>query len=197
MLELPDRNRDQCSTMLMFDDANVMVEQRLSQHRGRGGLRCGNLCIARLVANLEEFLRLRGMLREVIKLLVVELRHDLDFARIGMTTQASQESLVDHRWHIAARFAVECFAQHARRLDVLHAVEEDERLQRRIGSFPFGDADRAARRIERHQRRRRTGATPIRVQAAPIDAIAAARIRRLERFAHLVGIHGRTANLEA
>ena len=103
------------------------------------------------------------MLTEVVELLAVELRHDFDFTRIGTTAQATQKALLDHCLQIAASITVEMFAEHPRGFHILHAIQQNQRLQRRIGPFPFGGADRPSGGIEGDQRRRRPRATPIRV----------------------------------
>ena len=66
-------------------------------------------------------------------------------------------------------------------------------MQWRVRALALRGADGAARGVEGQQRRRRAGAPPVRVEAAAIHAVAAGRVRGLERLAHLVGVHRRAA----
>ena len=71
------------------------------------------------------------------------------------------------------RFAERPLGQHARRLDVLRLVQQQERLERRVGAFAADLARLARGGVERGHLGRRRGPLPERVEAAAVDLLDA------------------------
>ena len=69
------------------------------------------------------------------ELFLIELGTNLKLLGIWFTAQAAQEAGFDHLRQIPLRFEMQLLTQHACGFDILHAVEQNERLERRVGAL--------------------------------------------------------------
>ena len=106
-----------------FDDAGVVVEEDLSEHRSSCRFRIWNGQVRLFVADRPERLCFGGFLPEKGELFRMQLLEDGSFTGIGIPAQAADKTVSDHGSDIAGVFCVQLFAENAGGFDVLGAIE--------------------------------------------------------------------------